>query len=399
MSLIATSEAKLSKWIESQNFRGWDPYDALNSPLLSQLTFGQRRIGQVWVQLLKRSPLNLRPLLGIPKVYNAKGMGLFLSSYWRKYQTSGDSAHLTKVNYFANWLVTHTSPGYRGACWGYPFPWPNRGFFAPAGLPTIVNTAFVGLAFLRLAEEAPAIAPELAQQARTIGESACEFISHSLNQHTVNNNELCFSYTPTDKRYVHNANMMGAWLLAGVGALTDNDSYKALAQKAARYTLRHQKADGAWLYGEGSSDHWIDNFHTGFVLTALKAYGRYLHIDEAEAATRLGYTYWKSHFFLEDGTPRYYHNHLYPIDVHCIAQAILTFIAFADEDSEAMALAQRTAVWGITHFQAPAGYYHFQHTRYWQNRIPYMRWSQAWMQAALVELIHAEKMSPFNRSL
>src|SRR5437868_2984242 len=71
----------LDHWIEAEGFAGWDPYDALNSPLLRALTFGSRRLGQVWVQLLKRSPLNLRSLLRISKGYNPKGMGLFLASY------------------------------------------------------------------------------------------------------------------------------------------------------------------------------------------------------------------------------------------------------------------------------------------------------------------------------
>ena len=76
--------ARLDAWIEREGFTGWDPHDALNSPLLKRLSFGNRRLGIAWLQLVKRSPFNLRPGLGVPKGCNPKGMGLFLASYPRK---------------------------------------------------------------------------------------------------------------------------------------------------------------------------------------------------------------------------------------------------------------------------------------------------------------------------
>lgn len=391
MSLLQTSESRLTAWIESQNFQGWDPYDALNSPLLWRLTFGQRRLGQVWVQLLKRSPVNFRPFLGVPKGYNPKGMGLFLATYWRKYQRSGNDNHLAKVKFFADWLRANQSPGYAGACWGYNFPWPNRGFFAPAGVPTIVNTAFIGLALMeigdwRLEMTTPEIA-NLQSLALETAVSACHFITQDLNQLQFAADKLCFSYTPTDQRFVHNANVLGAWLLAGVGAKTENGRFQQLAHAAAQYTLHHQRPDGSWLYGEDPIDHWIDNFHTGFVLVALRQIGRSLKTAEWDNTIRKGYDYWKNNFFLADGTPKYYAHKTYPIDVHSVAQAILTFRAFTDWDAEAENLAQKTAEWGIRHLQDTAGFFHFQIHPCYRIRIPYMRWSQAWMQRALNELI------------
>jgi hypothetical protein len=75
-SLISEAINSLTNWIEGERFQGWDPYDALNSPIVHYLTFGNRRLGQAWVHLLKQSPVNLRPLLGVPKGYNPKGIGL-----------------------------------------------------------------------------------------------------------------------------------------------------------------------------------------------------------------------------------------------------------------------------------------------------------------------------------
>jgi hypothetical protein len=386
---------KLDTWIELEHFKGWDPHDALTSPLLKRLTFGNRLLGIAWVQLLRRSPVNLRPLLGVPKGYNPKGMGLFLASYLRKYQMTGDPQHLERARFFADWLWEHISPGYSGACWGYNFDWPNRGFFAPAGTPTIVNTAFIALAFLDLHVhysnfQSPIPGPGQVSNLHyplSVARSGCDFILNDLNPIRPAQDELCFSYTPLDRRCVHNANLMGAWLLAEVYTHTEESILAEQALAAARYAAHRQRPDGSWPYGEGHKDGWVDNFHTGFVLVALKHIAAGLETDEFGDAIARGYRFWKERMFLPDGTPKYYPDKVYPIDAHCVAQAVLTFLEFTDRDPQAGAWAWRVARWGIEHMQDPKGYFHYQIHRHHRIRIPYMRWSQAWMQRALTELL------------
>jgi hypothetical protein len=376
--------ARLDAWIESEGFRGWDPFDALNSRALKALAFGSRRLGQLSVQALKRCPINVRPLLGIPKGYNPKGMGLFLASYWRKYQMSKEARHLERVNFLADWLHANVVPGYHGACWGYNFDWPNRAFFALAGTPTIVNTACIGLAFMDLArgDESRALGAPALLTAR----SACDFILSDLRTEQPAADELCFSYTPIDSRYIHNANVLGAWLLAEVAAQTSEKDLAKAALASARYTARRQRSDGAWRYGEAANEGWVDNFHTGYVLMALKRLGSCLRTDEFAACVSKGYRFWKTHMFTPEVVPKYYASKLHPIDSHCVAVAVLTFLAFADEDVEARPLAAQSAEWGIAHLQNPAGYFDYQITPSYRVRIPYMRWTQAWMQRALTEL-------------
>jgi hypothetical protein len=391
--LVVAACSRLDAWIEKEDFAGWDPYDALNSPLLRVMTFGSRRLGQLYVQLLKHSPVNLRPLLGVAKGDNPKGMGLFLQSYLRKHQMTADEANRKRVCFFANWLQEHISPGFSGACWGYNFDWPNRGFFAPAGTPTVVNTAFIGLALLEVyrvfANAAESALAQLALTSRQIARSACNFLLKDLNRIRPAADELCFSYTPLDHRFVHNANVMGAWLLAQVHTSTGEPHLARTALAAARYTVRRQLASGAWLYGEGPTDGWVDNFHTGFVLVALSRLAACLNTGEFDEAVERGYAFWKDHMFLPDGIPKYYPGSTYPIDIHCVAQAILTCICLAAHDPEARDLAQRVALWGIRHMQDPEGFFHFQIRRRYRIRTPYMRWSQAWMQRALTEMLWA----------
>ena len=388
---ISAALRRLEGWIEGQDFKGWDPYDALNSPLLSRLTFGNRRLGQVWVQLFKRCPINLRPLFRVSKGYNAKGMALFLSSYLRKFLVTNQKSHLERTGSFSHWLRSHESQGYSGSCWGYNFDWPNRGFFAPAGTPNVVTTSFIGLAFVDLATLGESvIPPSLHQQALPTVRMACEFILQDLHRTQPLPDEICFSYTPLDRRYVHNANVLAAWLLAEAAAKMEEPELGSTALAAARYTARRQRTDGSWLYGEGAKDGWIDNFHTGYVLVALNRLGMALGTSEFEPAVERGYAYWKQNMFGPNGVPKYYANKMFPIDVHSAAHSVLTFLEFVDSDPSAKTSALKTARWAVENMQAPEGYFHFQIHPYYRIRTPYMRWSQAWMLRALVELEWAE---------
>ena len=52
---------QLFAWAKDRNFEGYDPYDALNSPIVRAAAFGTRWGRIAWTQLLRRSPVNLRP--------------------------------------------------------------------------------------------------------------------------------------------------------------------------------------------------------------------------------------------------------------------------------------------------------------------------------------------------
>lgn len=402
-SQITAALRSLDSWIEDQGFRGWDPHDALNSPLIRRLTLHNRYAAIFWLQLLRRCPLNLRPLLAIQKDYNAKGMGLFLASYTRKYAVTRDPRQREHVNFFAQWLLKNAAPGYRGMGWGYNFDWPNRAFFAPAGTPTVVNTAFIGIAFLDMhlllgnelewsslvgAADAAEGERHSISSALDVARAACDFVLRDLNVLAPAADELCFSYTPLDRRFVHNASMMGAWLLASVFKQTGEPHLGEAALSAARFTARRQLPDGAWSYGIAANERWVDNFHTGFVLVALKRVGDCLQTDEFDKSVLRGYRFWKERMFLPDGTPKYYPDRIHPVDVHSVAQAILTFLEFRQEDEEALEQAVRVAQWGIENLQDPTGYFYYQSCRGYTIRIPYIRWAQAWMQRALTELVY-----------
>ena len=107
--------AKLRTFIESQSFRGYDPYDALNSPLLRLISVGRKYPRIAMIQLMKRLPWNLRPLLLIPKGLNPKGLGLFLWGYAKLYEATGDPTCREICEQLIDLLKETQSDGWSGA--------------------------------------------------------------------------------------------------------------------------------------------------------------------------------------------------------------------------------------------------------------------------------------------
>src|ERR1035437_9493214 len=75
---------KLLAYCRTNDWAGYDPYDALNSRVFAALPFLNSRLPRlVLTQALKRTPINLRRLLLVPKPQNPKALALFLSAQAR----------------------------------------------------------------------------------------------------------------------------------------------------------------------------------------------------------------------------------------------------------------------------------------------------------------------------
>jgi hypothetical protein len=385
---------RLLRYCRSEGWAGYDPYDGLNSPLIKALTLNSKTLRTVATQLNKRSPVNFRPLLGIRKGFNPKGVALaaraliMLSGRQRRDPLAGvqlspaenaAGALETDITYLLSKLDELRSGAYGEACWGYNFDWQSRAFFAPRGTPNVVATVTAAHAFLDWHDATED------ERAFEMACGSCRFVLDRINRAS-DGDVFCFSYTPLDHSRVHNVNLLAAELLARMFAKDGREEYRDAAVNALRYTVARQREDGSWLYGEDRSQEWIDSFHTGFVLVSLKNIGAYLGLTELRPSLDAGYEFYTKRFFLADSTPRYYHDRLYPVDVHSAAQAIITFVEMTDLMPNARQMADRAAAWTIDNLQDPAGFFHFQRRRLYTIRIPYMRWAQAWMLYALSRL-------------
>jgi len=376
-SEILESISRLLQWLERQDYCGYDTFDGLNSPLLRPLTFENKALRQMLQQGVRRFPLNLRPLLGIRRSRSTKGMGFIARGYIRLHKATKEAEWEKKARFILQWLVDNQSQGYSGACWGNHFDYQSRNSFVRAGVPSVVWTSLIGHAFLDAYEHFGDSA------FRDIASSACEHIVRDLGQYR-NGEATCISYFPTESLQVHNANTLGASLLARTHHFTKNAEYCRRAEKAILYTAQYQREDGSWYYGEKPNLHWVDNFHTAYVLDSLLYYTEATADDQFNRIMDRGYDYWKRTFFLSDGTPRYYDFKTLPIDIQCCSQAIDTLVFFQDRDPDSLELALRVARWTINHMQDASGYFYYR--RYGKrivNKTPTLHWGQATMLCAL----------------
>ncbi|NWF75469.1 MAG: delta-aminolevulinic acid dehydratase [Nitrospirae bacterium] len=372
----------MKKYIEREDFKGYDPYDALNSPLLKALSFGNKYLRIVFTQTLKRLPFNIRPLLFIRKDYNPKGIGLFLWGYAKLYKAEKKSEYLRKIEFFLGLLETLKSKGYSGNCWGYNFGWQSRAFFVPKYTPTIVNSSLIGHALIDTYKYTNN------EKALSMALSIKDFILNDLARKN-ENCSFCFSYTPIDRTAIHNANLLGASLLIRLYRYANDENLKDAALRSLAYSMKYQRDDGSWHYAETAYQKWIDSFHTGFNLQST-FYFLEEGFSEYRAAFSKGVEFYRNNFFLDDGTPKYFHNEIYPIDIHSPAQAIVLFSLLGKEYK---AITDKLLNWMVRNMQDEKGFFYFQKTPLYIIKIPYMRWAQAWAFHALTEYILQQKVT------
>lgn len=379
-SMVYESIGRLSHWLEENDYRGYDTFDGLSTPFLRPLTFDSKLLRIVLQQSVRRFILNLRPLLSIPREHSSKGMGFLARGFIRLHQTTGDLLWADKAKFTLQWLIDNQLPGYSGACWGNHFDYQSRGFYIPRGLPTVVWTSLIGQAFIDAYDHFKE------DRYLKIAVSACEHICRDLAAYP-DGEGVCISYVPGIDSRVHNANTLGASLLARTYSYTKNDQYRDLALNAMKYTAQHQRSDSSWYYGEKTSLHWVDNFHTAYVLDCFKYYAEGTGDRQFDDTLMKGYEYWKNTFFLSNGTPKYYDYKTLPLDIQCCSQAIDTLVYFHDRDAGNLALAIQIAQWTIKNMQDRSGYFYYRRYSPWLvNKTPTLHWGQATMMSALAGL-------------
>jgi len=365
------SLSRLETYLVAQRFRGWDPYDALTSPLFRlPLLRSSKWIRIAAEQTLKRLPYNIRPLLGIKKGCNPVTLAFVLeaSAYRAKTEPDRADVYRARANECLAALEVLRTDGYSGACWGYDFDWEARYGRLPAGTPTVVatglvtNALFVAYRLLGL------------DRAFALCESAVKFVLQDLPRTPGEDGTFCWGYFPTDDQRVINATLKGARLCAQVHSVTHDEATLEAARNTVMYAVRQQRGDGSWPYAVGDRRAWVDNFHTAYVLDALDTYGRLTGDERVGAAVEKGWAFYRSSFFHEDRIPKYYSGKLLPVDATACAQSLVTLCRFGDVQT-----AIRVAEWTIA----------YQRRRHRVVKIPYMRWSSAYMYLGLSRVSHA----------
>lgn len=389
MSDTLNSFLKLKNYCEFEDFKGWDPYDGLNSKIFQSLPLKNWYLSRlIWIQFFKISPINFRKFLLVPKEHNTKGIGLFLYGYCNLYEIANfdsrrfgsKSQILNMINYLADLLIKLQNKKYSGSCWGYNFDWQNRETFRKRYSPTVVATSFCGEALFK--------AYDITKNKKYLNcaLSSCDFITKDLNRSYVDGTNFIFSYSPSDKSKVYNASLLGAKLLSLGYTYKKKEEWYDLAKISADTIVAKQDKDGSWIYGEHNVQNWKDSFHSGFNLECIWKVSKNLNDKTLINSFNKGMDYYLNNFFIDNEIPKYYNNKTYPIDIHCPAQLIIT-LSHTKLLKKNANLAKNVIFWTIKNMQSRKGPFFYQLKRGVSSKIYYMRWAQAWMFKALTEYI------------
>lgn len=390
---VATAQewiAVLDAWVDTHSLEGFDPFDVKQHPWIRAAQphpfFRKATTG-----LCDLFPNLSRRLLGIQPTHNAKAYALVALAKLRMAQLTGEARHLDHALRCLQWLLENSAPSATGLAWGYPFDIHAKGLDTPAGTPIGVVSAIAGQSFC-LAHEVTG-APEYLEHARAIG----EFMLHDLPRMDGGHDTYCFAYTPTDRRRVHNANLLVAEHLFRLGALTGEPHYTDIATPALRFTLRAQREDGAWPYGEVDLTapyeagllQLVDHHHTGFVLRSLHAIRHATGDDTLDAVIRKGFAFYKQHLFHPPWGMPINEYGAYPVDIHACAEAILCPSVLARDVLAARGFADLPLRW--THYflrDRKTGLPWYRKYPRFTSRISFPRWGTAWVYYAMAEYLY-----------
>jgi hypothetical protein len=365
----------------SVNYEGYSKHDGLNSPVLARLAKGSRlrRLGAI--QVVTRSPIDIRPLVGVRKARNAKGLSLFARALLARHRITGSADDAREARELLDWLIDHPAR-FDGLCWGYPYPWQDVGFFAPRDFPNRVVTSFVGQALLD--------GYETLQDDRYLDAAthAVRFLLEAPKTLFESDDRRCVSYVP-DRSIdwiVMDVSALAGALAARLGAIAGDRDLIREGGRLVRYVVSKQTDYGAWFYADPPSASHIthDNYHTGFILDAIMQYGLSAGSDEFESAYRRGIEFYEQRLFEPSGAARFMNDRLYPIDIHGCAQGVITFSLQQRHLGAGAATATRVLQWTLGNMWDPAsGWFYYQRRRGYRTRIRELRWCQGWMSWAL----------------
>lgn len=380
----------LDQWLQLNGFAGYDPYDVKANPLIIKLTgLGNRHIAfsilrETIFEFLYTFPLISRKVLGIRPAVNAKSMGLFASSYMDWYEFSKEESCFEKATACLDWLKACKISTFKGYGWGYPFDWQSKEFI-PAGTPNGIVTTVVGEAFwnhFRIFGD---------RESLDYCVRICEFLS-ALPIDELNNNQICFSYTPLFINHVHNLNLFVAEFLLKIGKETGRADWILMSNRSINYTLANQLPDGSFDYNgppEKPQNH-VDNYHTGFVLRMLYSIWKLTKREDVFSAMNKCYSHYINNFFEDASIPKLMPDQKYRIDIHSCAESINCLSTLSPTFPEGLKLAESVLNWTIDNLQDKSGYFYYGilKSRFtgipFKSKIPYLRWGQAWMMRALV---------------
>jgi hypothetical protein len=373
---VRESYLRLSAAIQDADFEGFDPYDALSVPWLRRIT-PTPILRRVAIQTVKRTPVGVRRLLGVKPLRHGKGLALCVSAY-ASMASQGEPGARELALGLADELLERGLRSEDGLGWGYDFDVQTRWGYYRLGTPNAVVTAFVVHALLD--------AHELDEGDRFLAaaQGAADYACARLASEQ--GGEVFFAYFEDSRVPIHNANLLVAAMIGRCVEDADSEP-RRLASRALGYSLRRQRPDGGWPYGEGKDLEWVDGFHTAYILRDLDRWRTYVADPDVEGALGLGLDLYLTRLIDPDGAPRAGLGSRYPVDIHACGTAISVLSRLAYFDPRGLPAAGRVFEWTVANMSRSDGQFAFQRHRRWRDSTPYIRWGSGHMLLGLAELM------------
>lgn len=366
---------------QERNYAGYDYSDGLSSQILKRLPVDHKWINILFQESAKRAPINLRPLLLIPRRRNFKGVALFALANVGAYELTGLSEYLTEASDLLKWLLENRQESPFG--WGHNHEIQTLKQKVPRNTPSIVTNCYATRAILRTASHTDTLGYEL------VRDRIPEFIVNDLAYTSADpGSRIKYRPTASEDAYVLNANALGARVLLDLYEEFDDRSLRARAEDVLDYVAARQHSLGGWKYTDPpSASHLsMDNHHNGFIIESFLRHknvtGSHRYSDTVNSSLQ----FYSDVLFEADGAPNWDESNCYPKDIHAVAQGILTF-TMADN----IEFADRIVSWTLDNLYAGSGQFYYRKGKFYTRSYTLMRWCQAWMAYALSEFCLANE--------
>jgi len=382
--LISRSINKLLKWID-HSYLGWDPYDGLNSIRFNNFQKCPDLCKIAIIQANKVSPINFRPILAIEPGIDTKGISIFLQGYYKLYN-SGIPGPLEEDGSFLYLKLIKENILYNNT-----ISWSSH-YFNYIGIKGSILTPN---------------SPDLIGTSNAM-KAICQYsdykglhIEHIIEKYynyLVNNFDYdhgCFTYGHYIKdKYIPNCDAEVISSYRYTKKIVDNYDINRICSISLSKLIEYQNNDGSWYYSyyhDGNNYKQLD-FHQGYIINGLiDSIDIYPKMEDKIVKTIERAVNSYNSIFSSDGRGYYRHPRRYPTDIHNQAQGIITYLKLYDlfKNRKFYDMSKIICKWTIKNMQDPTGYFYFQKGRILTNKIPYMRWSQAWMMLALSQILES----------
>lgn len=367
--------------IEKTKFCSYDPFDGLNSPPLFLLSKKFPLIGRFALFVVKASPLNLRRALGIKKVCNdPKVISDVIRSYVNLYHTMPKEEYVSKAICLAQLLFDGRNRSTQFFSWGLKFPYYSR-FTISINTPNLFTTVNAALAITELYQLTRK------EEYRSVLDSINRFIVKELGFVWISSNSGYIRYYPALDVAIYNVNALALKYLQMYSNIFDDNSNELYMNAITSLLCEKQNESGSWYYSDGDKGHWVDGFHTGYIIEGLLQRKGTSSDKRVLLSLKKAVLFYKG-WLIKDNFPHYYAGKRFPIDTQNCAQAIQTrCLLQMSQFDELESIKEMVQKIDEALYCVNGDYYYFRKYPLFTNKNFYLRWSQSPMLLALTHFL------------